>query len=72
MLLDQYRHNLASWRDATRHAISHALEGARHALALLLLLLAAVFVAGELWRRAVFSYVQEARRRYQLLLCARS
>ena len=38
---------------------------------LLLLLLAAVFVAGELWKRAVFNYVQEARRRHQLLLVRR-
>ncbi len=40
-------------------------------MGLLLRLLAAVFVAGELWKRAVFNYVQETRRRHQLLLVRR-
>ncbi len=30
-----------------------------------------MFVAGELWKRAVFNYVQEPRRRHQLLLVRR-
>jgi small-conductance mechanosensitive channel len=35
------------------------------------LLLAAVFAGGEVWKRAVFKYVQETRRRHQLLLVRR-
>jgi small-conductance mechanosensitive channel len=38
---------------------------------LLLAILAAVFIAGELWKRAVLRYVQEMRRRHQLLLVRR-
>ncbi len=37
-------------------------------VAILLALLALVFAAAELWKRTVFRYVQEPRRRYQFLL----
>jgi small-conductance mechanosensitive channel len=71
VLLDQYRSNLASWRDTTRTQFRSALKTLAARLGFLVLLLAAVFVAGELWRRAVFSYVLEVRRRHQLLLIRR-
>jgi small-conductance mechanosensitive channel len=71
VLLDQYRNNLDNWRDATRTQYHSALKTLAARLGLLLLLLAAVFGAGELWRRAVFKYVQETRRRHQLLLVRR-
>ncbi len=71
VLLDQYRNNLDSWRDATRTQYRSALKTLAARVGLLLLLLAAVFVAGELWKRAVFNYVQETRRRHQLLLVRR-
>jgi small-conductance mechanosensitive channel len=68
VLLDQYRHNLANWREATKSQYGDALKALARRAGLLLLLLAIVFTAAELWRRAVFRYVQESRRRYQLLL----
>jgi small-conductance mechanosensitive channel len=71
VLLDQYRNNLESWRDGTRAQYRSALKTLAVRVALLLALLGAVFAAGELWKRAVFSYVQEARRRHQLLLVRR-
>jgi small-conductance mechanosensitive channel len=71
VLLDQYRNNLDSWRDATRTQYRSALKTLAARVALLLVLLAAVFAAAELWKRAVFNYVQEARRRHQLLLVRR-
>jgi small-conductance mechanosensitive channel len=71
VLLDQYRSNLASWRDATRTQFFAALRTLVVRLGLLLLLLAAVFAGGEVWKRAVFKYVQETRRRHQLLLVRR-
>ena len=71
VLLDQYRNNLDSWRDATRTQYRTALKTLAARVGLLILLLAAVFGAGELWRRAVFNYVQETRRRHQLLLVRR-
>jgi small-conductance mechanosensitive channel len=71
VLLEQYQDNLDSWRDATRTQYRSALKALAARVGLLLLLLAAVFVAGELWRRAVFNYVQDLRRRHQLLLVRR-
>jgi small-conductance mechanosensitive channel len=71
VLLDQYRNNLESWRDATRSQYRSALKTLAARAGLLLVILGAVFAAGELWKRAVFSYVQEQRRRHQLLLVRR-
>jgi small-conductance mechanosensitive channel len=71
VLLDQYRTNLENWRDATRTQYGSALKTLAARAGLLLLLLGVVFVAGELWKRAVFKYVQETRRRHQLLLIRR-
>lgn len=71
VLLDQYRSNLDSWRDATRTQYYAAIKALAARLAFLVLLLAIVFAAGELWKRAVFKYVQETRRRHQLLLVRR-
>jgi small-conductance mechanosensitive channel len=71
VLLTQYRSNLDSWREATRTQLGSALKTLATRVGVLGLLLAAVFVAGELWKRAVFNYVQEVRRRHQLLLVRR-
>jgi len=71
VLLEQYRSNLDSWRDNTRIQYRAALKALAARVALLSLLLAAVFAGGEIWKRAVFKYVQETRRRHQLLLVRR-
>jgi small-conductance mechanosensitive channel len=68
VLLDQYRHNLSNWRDATESQYRDAWIALARRAGLLLILLTIVFAVAELWRRAVFRYVQESRRRYQLLL----
>ncbi len=68
VLLRQYRHNLANWRDATRKQYGEALRAFGLRVAIFLGLLAAVFAAAEVWRRAVFRYVQEPRRRARYLL----
>jgi small-conductance mechanosensitive channel len=71
VLLEQYRNNLDSWRDSARSQLRSALKTLAARAALLLLILGAVFGAGELWKRAVFNYVQEPRRRHQLMLVRR-
>ncbi|HET7609186.1 MAG TPA: hypothetical protein VFL84_10955, partial [Gammaproteobacteria bacterium] len=71
VLLDQYRSNLDGWRAATRTQYCAALRTLAARLTFLLLLLAVVFAGGEIWKRAVFRYVQETRRRHQLLLVRR-
>ena len=71
VLLDQYRRNLSSWRDNAKSQYFDALKALGVRLAILLALLAIVFVAAEVWRRGVLRYVQEPRRRSQLLLVRR-
>src|SRR4029453_8706844 len=71
VLLDQYRRNLSSWRDNAKSQYVDALKALGVRLAILLALLAIVFVAAEAWRRGVLRYVHEPRRRYQLLLVRR-
>ena len=71
VLLDQYRRNLASWRANTKVQYIDALKALGVRLAILAALLAVVFAAAEAWRRGVLRYVQEPRRRYQLLLVRR-
>jgi len=68
VLLGQYRHNLASWHDATQRQLQDALSALGVRLAILAAILAVVFLFAELWRRAVLRYSHEPRRRNQLLL----
>jgi Mechanosensitive ion channel len=68
VLLTQYRHNLSSWKEATRRQYLEALQTLGIRLAILAGMLAAVFILAEVWRRAVDRYAHETRRRYQLLL----
>jgi hypothetical protein len=68
VLLQQYRHNLGSWRDSTQRQYRDALTALGVRLGILACILAAVFVLAEVWRRAVLRFSHEPRRRYQLLL----
>jgi small-conductance mechanosensitive channel len=71
VLLDQYRRNIANWHDAIENQYVNALKTLGVRLGVLAVLLAIVFVAAEIWRRAVLRYVQDTRRRYQFLLLRR-
>jgi small-conductance mechanosensitive channel len=68
VLLNQYRHNLSNWREATQRQYREALKALGLRVALFAALLALVFVVAELWRRVVFRYVIDTRRRSRLLL----
>jgi small-conductance mechanosensitive channel len=70
-LLDQYRHSLKNWHDAIRTQYGDALKSLGIRAGILLLILGLVFAVGRLWHRAVLKYVQDTRRRYQLLLVRR-
>jgi small-conductance mechanosensitive channel len=70
-LLNQYRRNLDNWRDTVRTQYHNALKTLGVRVGVLAALLAVVFGAAEIWRRAVMRYVQDTRRRYQLLLLRR-
>ena len=71
VLLNQYRRNMANWHDAIEKQYGDALKTLGVRLGVLAVLLALVFVAGEVWRRAVMHYIQDTRRRYQFLLLRR-
>ena len=46
-------------------------KGLSHLVIMVLLILGSLFVLAELWRRATLRYVQDSRRRYQLMLVRR-
>ena len=71
VLLSQYRHNLAGWREATQREYEEALRALGVRLGILAVILTTVFLLAEVWRRAVIRYAHEPRRRYQLLLIRR-
>ena len=68
VLFLQYRANLHSWRATAERQYRDALFALGIRLGILLLILAAVFVAAEFWKRAVYRYSHDTRRRHQLLL----
>jgi hypothetical protein len=68
VLLTQHRRNLANWRGIIATQYKSALQTLGVRLIILAALLVLVYVAAELWRRGVMNYVQDSRRRYQLLL----
>ncbi|HEY0942877.1 MAG TPA: hypothetical protein VGE08_22520 [Steroidobacter sp.] len=68
VLLTQYRNNLDNWREATQRQSREAWRVLGIRLVIFAALLALVFTAAELWRRAVFRYVPDIRRRSRLLL----
>jgi hypothetical protein len=71
VLLQQYRHNLSNWRAGVKDQYTEALEALGVRIAILTAILAAVFILAEIWKRAVWRYAHEPRRRSQLLLVQR-
>ncbi len=68
ILLALYQKSLASWENNLRSRRLTKLKGLLVRLGLLTLLLGIVIAAANLWRRAVYHYVHDRRRRYQFLL----
>ena len=68
ILLGHYQESLSQWANTLRSRRSLELKGLFVRLAFLALVLGIVFGAGQLWRRAVYRYIHEPRRRYQFLL----
>src|SRR5262249_18050842 len=71
ILLDLYKQSLNNWRGAVQTELSVDVRNVLLRLGVLALALGAVFVFSQLWRKAIFRYVQDARRRYQFLLLRR-
>ena len=68
ILLNLYKTTLRNWRDSVRNDYRDVMRSFLVRLGLLVMVIAAVFAVGAVWRRAIFRYVHEARRRYQFLL----
>jgi hypothetical protein len=68
VLLQQYRHNLANWRDAAQRQYHDAVRDLAVRAGTVAGILAAVFALAEVWRRSVLRYVHDPRRRHKFLL----
>ena len=68
ILLDAYKKDLENWRASLEARYHTELRDLLVRLAVLVLLFVAIAGAAALWRRAIFRYVHDARRRYQYLL----
>jgi len=71
VLLELYDRNLGNWKDAARVDLRSDLKSLALRLGSLLLVLMIVIGGADLWRRAVYRYVTDPRRRYQFLLLRR-
>lgn len=68
IVLDSYKSNLQRWSDTVGDQEQADLRRLGLRLAVLGAVLAIVIGLAEAWRKAIFRYVHDARRRYQLLL----
>jgi len=68
VLLRVCKNNLSTWQGTLKSQSRAELQSLGVRLGVLALILAAVFGLGELWRRGIFRYVQDQRRRNQYLL----
>ncbi len=68
ILLQLYSKNLTDWRSNIENQYRAELRNLIVRLASLIVLLALVIVASHLWRRTIFRYVRDVRRRHQFLL----
>ena len=68
ILLNLYKRTLANWRAAVSNEYGNRMQSFLVRLGIFVIIIALVFAAGKVWRRAILRYVQETRRRYQFLL----
>lgn len=68
ILLDLYKRNLLNWQSTIKNRYATDIRGLLLRLLILVLVLGCVLGAADLWRKAIYRYVQDQRRRYQFLL----
>jgi small-conductance mechanosensitive channel len=71
VLLDSVRGTLSEWRSDTDQAYHQELKRLAIRLGLLIIAIGMVFGASEVWRSATMRYVQDIRRRNQIMLLRR-
>jgi small-conductance mechanosensitive channel len=68
ILLDLYKRSLSNWQVEVSTEFKQSLKGLLVRVVGLAIAIGVVLIIGEVWRRAIFRYVHEQRRRYQFLL----
>ncbi len=71
ILMDQSQANLKQLQDSVDHEYDRILRSLLLRVATLLIALGLIWLFSELWRRATFRYVRDARRRRQFLVLRR-
>jgi small-conductance mechanosensitive channel/predicted nucleic acid-binding Zn-ribbon protein len=71
ILFDLYKRSLSNWHDAVKSEYSTALRNLLIHLGVLAFMVALIVGMAEVWRRAIFRYVHDFRRRYQFMLLRR-
>ena len=71
ILLEVYKRSTANWRTAVESEYRAEVKDLLLRLAMLGVILGLVLGMFELWRRAIYRYIAEPRRRYQFLLLRR-
>jgi flagellar hook-basal body complex protein FliE len=71
ILLDVYKRTTTNWRNSVASQYQAEWKGLAIRLLGLAFILGVVLGISELWRRATFRYITDARRRYQFLLIAK-
>lgn len=71
VVLDLYKRNLANWEESVAGNYVVDIKNLIFRLVFLAILIGVVLGLGEVWRRTIVRYVQDMRRRYQLLLVRR-
>jgi small-conductance mechanosensitive channel len=71
ILLDIYKRSLSTWHQSIKNDYLEDLKNLLARLAGLVVVIGIVLGIGEVWRRTIFRYVPDVRRRYQFLLLRR-
>lgn len=71
ILFDLYKRSLSNWHDTVKSEYSTVLRNLMIHLGVLVFMLALIVGMAEVWRRAIFRYVHDFRRRYQFMLLRR-
>jgi len=68
ILLDLYKRSLSNWQQEVDSEFKENLKDLLARVGGVAIALGAVLIIGEVWRRTIFRYVKDVRRRYQFLL----
>lgn len=71
IVLDLYKRTLTTWDESAQYEFKAELRNLLARLAVLAIMILAVLGLGEIWKRTIFRYVHDVRRRSQFMLMRR-